>query len=109
MVEVANTIMVPCQPTTARMHSSPVCRRLGIDAQIMDPTRAPMPKNEMSRPSPTESRSRTSRAKMGISVVWNENPVILMMTATTRTDQSSCWALTYRSPWTTAVNTDSRS
>jgi hypothetical protein len=90
LVEAANTIMVPCQPTTARMHSNPVCRRLGIDAQIMEPTSIPTPKNDISKPSPTESLSSTSRAKMGISVVWNENPVVLMITATIRAAHNNC-------------------
>ena len=50
MVEAANTMMVPCQPATARMHSNPACRRLDIDAQIIEPARAPAPKDEISRP-----------------------------------------------------------
>ena len=99
--------MVECQPTTAKMHRSPVCLRLGIEAQNMDPIRPPIPKDEMRMPRPTESRAKTSLAKMGTRVVWNENPVMLNMTATKRADQSSCSPLTYRNPWATNVKTDS--
>jgi len=73
----------------------------------MEPTRPPMPKDEINMPSPTESRSKMSLANIGTSVVWNENPVMLNMTATRRADQSNCSPFTYRNPWATRVKTDS--
>jgi len=100
--------MLMCQSSAAANISLPTWRRFRTIAQVKDAPSAPAPKANISTPRPAESVPSTSRAKLGIKLVWKVHPKNSMMIATISVPQMICSPFTYFRPDIIERSTGSR-